>query len=163
MKKIFFIIPLFLQFASVQAQKYGTALGVRIARTDLGISLQQRFSDNATFEVLLCTDLKDHNATVLIEHHFPIVFKSINYYLGLGGHVGYLQDHGNYQGVDVLLGFEYKFPLIPLLISYDLKPEFHFNHEEWFQWNSAFSVRYVLVTQKEQKRNQKKKEKKRKK
>lgn len=159
-KKSIIILLAILSWIPAVSQKYGTAPGIRIARKDLGLTLEQRIADRATMEFLLCSDLEDHSATLLLAHHFPILFNSFNYYLGLGGHFGYLQKHGYYRGVDVVLGIEYKFPLIPLLISYDLKPEFHFDHKNWFEMNTAFSARYILISQKERKKQIKKKRKK---
>jgi hypothetical protein len=147
------LVFLFLLFSlTVSAQKYRTALGARIDRNDFGVSLQQKILERSTLEGIFAVGSRDATGTVLFERHFPILGKGFNYYLGGGAHVGTLKDHGTFYGGDVILGTELKLPIFPLLLSFDIKPAMHVNHEDWFDFASGFSLRYILVKEKKEKK-----------
>jgi hypothetical protein len=152
MKKYSFVFVLILISLSASAQKYRTAVGARLGRNDFGVSLQQKILERNTLEGIFAVGNRDATGTVLIEHHFPIMGKGFNYYLGAGGHVGTLKDHGAFFGGDVILGTELKLPIFPLLLSFDVKPAVHFYHEDWFDFASGFTLRYILVKEKKEKK-----------
>ncbi|MGV3503903.1 MAG: hypothetical protein ACO1O1_09345 [Adhaeribacter sp.] len=152
MKKYFLFLLLMLAGATASAQKYRTAVGVRLDRNDLGISLQQKILERNTLEGILTLGSREVAGTALFEHHFPLLGKSFNYYLGAGAHVGNLKDHGAFFGGDVILGTELKLPIFPLLLSFDIKPAVHVNHEDWFDFASGFTLRYILVKEKKEKK-----------
>jgi hypothetical protein len=52
----------------------------------------------------------------------------------------------------VILGTELKLPIFPLLLSFDIKPALHVNHEDWFDFASGFTLRYILVKEKKEKK-----------
>ncbi|MGV3639317.1 MAG: hypothetical protein ACO1NZ_02285 [Adhaeribacter sp.] len=146
---LFFLL---LTAATASAQKYRTAAGLRIDRNDFGISLQQKIMERNTLEGILALGSREVSGTALFEHHFPLLGKSFNYYLGAGAHVGNLKDHGAFFGGDVILGTELKLPIFPLLLSFDIKPAVHVNHEDWFDFASGFTLRYILVKEKKEKK-----------
>jgi hypothetical protein len=66
--------------------------------------------------------------------------------------VGNLKDRGAFYGGDLIVGTELKVPILPLVLALDLKPAFHVNHDEWGRMNGAFSIRYILVKEKKEKK-----------
>jgi hypothetical protein len=152
MQKYSLVFLFLLLSLSVSAQKYRTAIGARIGRDNFGVSLQQKILERSTLEGIFAVGSRDVTGTALFERHFPLLGKSFNYYLGAGAHVGSLKDHGAFFGGDVILGTELKLPLFPLLLSFDVKPAMHVNHEDWFDFASGFTLRYILVKEKKEKK-----------
>jgi hypothetical protein len=156
MKYIKIVALLLLAFLGlsplVWAQKYRTAVGVRVGKTDFGFTAQQKILERTTLEGIVGMGMREGRGTLLIEQHFPIVGKGFNYYLGAGGHVGTLKEYGNFYGLNAIAGVEMKLPLFPLVASVDVKPAVHVNHENWASVQGAFSVRYILVKEKKKER-----------
>lgn len=136
-----------------EAQKYRTAAGVRIESNRFGVTLQQKLHEQGTLEAIATVGTRDYSLTGLYEWHFPLLGKRFNYYLGAGAHIGNLKDSGTFTGGDAILGIEYKVNGLPFLLSADVKPAFHINHEDWVQLSSGVSVRYVLVKEKKVKKS----------
>jgi hypothetical protein len=151
MKKIGVCLGLVLAFHTVKAQKYITAAGVRISQDQIGLTIQQRTFPKTTIEGIGSVGSREYSGTVLIEQHFPIISKGLNYYLGGGGHIGKIKDRGTFYGGDLILGAEFKIPFLPVTISGDLKPAFHTNHDDWFNLGSGFSLRAILIKEKKKK------------
>lgn len=150
-----FCVTLLLVFVfqfSVQAQKYRTAAGIRIGRNDFGLTAQQKLFKQTTLEGIAAFGGREVSATGLIEQHFPVLGKGFNVYLGAGAHIGHLKDHGGFYGADLLAGAELKVPIVPFVVSIDLKPAFHINHEEWGGIAGGLSIRYILVKEKKEKK-----------
>lgn len=135
------------------AQKYRTALGPRFESDKFGLSLQQKLNERGTLEVIGAVGEREVIGTAMYEWHFPLLGERFNYYIGAGGHVGNLKDKGVFTGADAILGLEYKVNGLPFLLSADIKPAFHVNHENWIDLSSGVSVRYVLVKEKKKKRS----------
>ncbi len=153
-KKVLFTIALLCGVCMAgMAQKYRTAAGVRIESDRFGVTLQQKLHDQGTLEGIATVGARDYSVTGLYEWHFPILGKRFNYYLGAGAHIGNLKDKGVFTGGDGILGVEYKVNGLPFLLSADIKPAFHINHEDWIQLSSGISVRYVLVKEKKEKKS----------
>lgn len=142
----------FLVSLSVAAQKYRTAAGLRIGRTDFGGTVQQKLVESITAEGILTLGTREATATVLLQKHYPIIGEGFNYYIGGGAHVGHLKDRGAFYGGDVMLGTEVKLPLLPLLLSLDVKPAVHVNHTDWFDVAGGLSLRYIIIKEKEKKK-----------
>ena len=153
MKKIFLGLGLILAFNAAQAQKYRTALGVRASRNQLGLTVQQLILPKSTIEVIASAGSNEYSGTALFEHHFPILGRGFNYYLGAGAHLGDKKDFGKFYGADLITGLELKTPLLPFTISADLKPAFHVNHGDWFTFGGGISARFILVKEKKKKFN----------
>ena len=135
-----------------EAQKYRTAAGVRIESDRFGATLQQKVGERTTIEAIGTVGSREYSGTALYEWHFPLLGKRLNYYMGAGAHIGNLKDSGVFTGGDAILGIEYKVNGLPFLLSADVKPAFHINHEDWIQLSSGISVRYVLVKEKKEKK-----------
>lgn len=136
-----------------EAQKYRTAAGVRIESDRFGVTLQQKLHERGTVEAIATAGSRDYSLTGLYERHYPLLGKRFNYYLGAGAHIGNLKDRGVFTGGDVILGVEYKVNGLPFLLSADVKPAFHINHDDWIQLSSGISVRYVLIKEKKVKKS----------
>ncbi|GAB2946984.1 hypothetical protein GCM10027048_10000 [Hymenobacter coalescens] len=130
------------------AQKYRTAVGLRLGSGNYGITAQQRIFEKTTLEGIALLRPREVTGTLLLERHFPILGPSLNYYFGAGGHAGRHKDFGAVGGFDALVGAEWKLPVVPFLIGVDFKPSVELNNEEWFRFPTAVSVRYVLIKEK---------------
>lgn len=134
------------------AQKYRTAAGVRLESDRFGVTLQQKLHDRGTLEGIVQIGSREYSGTALYEWHFPMLGKRFNYYLGGGAHIGNLKDSGVFTGLDGILGIEYKVNGLPFLLSADVKPALHFNHDDWVHLSSGVSIRYVLLKEKKEKK-----------
>ena len=143
------------------AQRYNTALGARIDRSMLGITAKQRVFKTVAVEGILAGNTEAMIGTVLLEKHYPIVGRGLSAYMGGGVHLGGAESGGTILGPDIILGAEFKLPFMPLLLSADLKPAYHFrtvSNEETgisrINFSTAISVRYVIgkETSKDRKR-----------
>lgn len=154
MKRIFVLTSLLLGLSVMSyAQKYRTAVGPRIESDRFGVSLQQKLHERGTLEAIAAIGAREYSGTALYEWHFPLLGKRFNYYVGAGGHVGNLKDYGVFTGADVILGIEYKVNGLPFLLSADVKPAVHINHEDWINLSSGVSVRYVILKEKKEKKS----------
>ena len=153
-RKLLVIICLLCGVSVVShAQKYRTAAGVRIESDKFGVSLQQKLLEQSTLEAIVAVGAREYSGTALYEWHFPLLGKRFNYYLGAGAHVGNLKDNGVFTGADAILGIEYKVNGLPFLLSVDVKPAVHINHEDWVNLSSGVSVRYVILKEKKEKKS----------
>lgn len=135
------------------AQKYRTAVGPRIESNKIGASVQQRIGERSTLEGIAAIGTREYSGTLLYEWHKPLLGERFNYYLGAGAHLGRLKDYGVFTGGDVILGVEYKVNGLPFLLSADIKPAVHINHEDWINLSSGISIRYVVLKEKPKKRS----------
>ncbi|MGI4834962.1 MAG: hypothetical protein ACRYFK_16030 [Janthinobacterium lividum] len=131
------------------AQKYDTALGVRLGGNNYGLTLQQRLASRLTLEGIAGLGQREYSGTVLAEYHFGILGPSLNYYFGAGGHLGHNKDTGGYSGLDALMGVEYKVAFLPIALSFDFKPTLEFSGDDYARFPTAFSIRYVLIKRKD--------------
>ncbi|MDX5444122.1 MAG: hypothetical protein LPJ89_10110 [Hymenobacteraceae bacterium] len=153
MQKLFFSVVIILGISlPAAAQKYRTAAGVRISRQSFGLTLQQKLWEKTTLEAIGAVKSNEVSATTLLEYHRPLLGKRFNYYLGGGAHIGHLKDNGTFYGADAILGVEYKLNFFPILVSADVKPAFHINHTDWFNFGGAISARYVILKEKPKKK-----------
>jgi len=147
--RVLFFSLFVIQFS--YAQSYFTAGGARLG-TDLGLTFQQRFLKHTTGEFIFQSSLlrEELMLTGLLEHHFPIITKRLNFYFGAGFHKGFGTDntraYNSPYGMSVIAGAE--FTVARFVISYDYKPAFNFSGGEnsWYS-QSGISIRYVLVKQ----------------
>lgn len=126
------------------AQKYRTAAGLRLG-SPYGITVQQTVASRVTLEGIAGLASREVTGTVLGEYHFGILGRSLNYYLGAGGHLGNNKDTGRFGGFDAVVGIEYKIAFLPIVLSYDFKPSVEINGDDWARFPTAFSVRYVFI------------------
>ena len=139
---------LLLAIRPAAAQKYNTALGVRLGDNNYGITLQQRVASRVTIEAIAGLGQREYSGTVLGQYHFGILGPSLNYYFGAGGHVGHNKDTGDFGGLDGIVGVEYKVAFLPVALSFDFKPTFEFKGADYGRFPTAFSIRYVLIKRK---------------
>ena len=133
---------------SALAQKYRTAAGIRAGGGTYGITIQQLVLPKTTLEGLAMLSPRERSATVLAERHFGILGPSLNYSFGAGAHVGAHKDDGNFWGLDGIVGAEYKIPFARVVLAVDFKPTVEFNSADWNRFPTAFSVRYIILKQK---------------
>lgn len=174
---LIFLICFLLNGFHANAQRYGTALGLRLGNSDInrtvGLSLQQRVMERITVEGILQTDFsRNTTLSVLAQKHHPIISKRFNYYYGGGLSFGneesfvknpstkeIIHTYGNATtGVDLIAGIE--MTLANAVISLDYKPNINLvGREEFYRGQVGLSVRTVLVKSKEQKKKQRQRQK----
>lgn len=142
------VVVLGLLSYSASAQKYRTAVGARLGVGNSGLTVQQRLGEKATLEGLALFRDREVTGTLLLERHYHILGPSLNYYFGVGGHVGGHEDYGTVGGADALVGAEWKLPLVPFVVSFDFKPSLELNNDERMRFPTALSLRYVLIKEK---------------
>ena len=157
MKKTFLLIILlsFVGFGALQAQDYGTGIGIRGGLAQ-GITVKHFISSTNALEGIVST--RDHGwaITGLYEIHAdPFKISELKVFYGAGAHIGWWYDSdapwadagSEYTiiGIDAILGLEYSFDEIPISISIDWKPAFHLIGitEGWFD-GGGISVRYIF-------------------
>jgi hypothetical protein len=133
---------------SAAAQKYNTAAGVRLGGGNYGITVQQRVASRVTIEGIAGLREREYSGTVLGEYHFGILGPSLNYYFGAGGHLGHNKDTGDFGGFDGIVGVEYKVAFLPIALSFDFKPSYEINSDDYARFPTAFSIRYVFAKRK---------------
>ena len=164
MRIFIFLFVLFQTCAySLFAQKYGTATGIRFGDKRFGVSVRQQMLKRTTAELMFEFSPDEVQGTILPKYHFPILGKGLNLYVGAGVHLGSLKDFGVTYGVDAMVGLEMKLPAIPITISADFKPGYHFRHEDWFELPGAVSIHYIISKDTRKKRVKARKKRKRRK
>lgn len=174
---LIFLICFLLNGIQADAQRYGTALGLRLGNSDInrtiGVSLQQRVKERITIEGIVQTDFsRNTTLSVLAQKHHPIISKRFNYYYGgglsFGSEESFVKNpstkeinhtYGNATtGVDLIAGVE--MTLANAVISLDYKPNINLvGREEFYRGQVGLSVRTVLVKSKEQKKKQRQRQK----
>ena len=100
---------------------------------------------------------------MLPKYHLPITGAGFNLFFGAGMHVGQLKEFGTTYGYDLMAGIEWKLPALPVVISADVKPAYHINHRDWFDFPAAVSVHYVIAHETKDKRKKDRKRRKKRK
>ena len=145
------IIPLALTLLTAAAappaaaQKYLTAGGVRSGGGSYGLTVQQLVLPKTTLEGLAMLAPRERSATLLAEQHFGILGPSLNYFFGVGGHIGRHRDDGPFYGFDGIIGAEYKIAFLPFVLALDFKPTIEYGSADWNRFPTAFSVRYIFI------------------
>ncbi|WP_425638702.1 hypothetical protein ACPUEN_04000 [Algoriphagus yeomjeoni] len=159
-----------------QAQRYGTAVGLRFGNSNqyrtVGLTAQQRITKRLSIEGIVQSDFKlNTTLSVLLEKHHPIISKRFNYYYGAGASFGveesFVKDEENKQithtygnttaGIDLIGGLE--LTVLNTVISLDYKPNINLvGREEFYRGQVGISARMVLVKSKEQKKKQRQKQ-----
>ncbi|SFT52962.1 hypothetical protein SAMN04489724_1170 [Algoriphagus locisalis] len=165
-------ILFFVSLSIAQAQRYGTAVGLRFGNNNqyrtVGLTAQQRITKRLSIEGIIQSDFKlNTTLSVLMEKHHPIISKRFNYYYGAGPSIGVeesfvkdpesmqvLHTYGNGTvGLDLLGGLE--LTVLNTVISVDYKPNINLvGREEFYRGQMGISARMVLVKSKEQKKKQ---------
>lgn len=118
--------------------EYKNGIGIRAGGTS-GITFKHFFSSYSAVEGILGLWPNAFGITALYERHAPTGAAGLKFYYGGGGHITGETNHYYYRrhrdeyvyryghnglgiGIDGILGIEYKIPVIPFAISFDLKP-----------------------------------------
>ncbi len=143
---------------------YQTAVGLRVNPWLVGGTIKHFISGPHAIEGLITTNVSNRRNvtfTGLYEYHIaPFPKPEFHLYFGGGAHVGiydrrdYYNDDWNRHGdgtyvtpgLDGIVGIEYKFKKIPLVVSGDLKPYFNFTGGTHFVGEEigGASVRYTF-------------------
>jgi hypothetical protein len=156
MKKLLIVSALIIFFGlKVNAQEYKTSLGLR-AGLPYGVTIKHFFGKSNAVEGILASRWQGFVVTALLENeHWTGNYPGLNWFWGLGAHVGFWdagnnpnlskQYSGSVIGVDGILGLEYTFDEIPLNLSLDLLPTVNLTGSTgWGGINGALSIRYVF-------------------
>jgi hypothetical protein len=157
MKKLIFALTLFLATSvAVKAQDYSTGIGVRGGLSS-GLTVKHFIGSNKAIEGLLSSRWRGFHITGLYEIHARAFdTPRLNWYYGVGGHVGFWDDYDRHPwfdddgahtvvGVDGIIGIEYNIVDIPFNISLDWKPSIDIIGD-FYPWADevALSIRYIF-------------------
>lgn len=157
MKKIFLVTILlsFFGFNTLQAQDYGTGIGIRGGPAQ-GITVKHFISSTSALEGILSTRWHGWAVTGLYEIHAePFKLRELKVYYGAGAHIGWWYDTDaswadagieyTIIGIDAILGLEYAFNEIPISVSLDWKPAFNLiGYTGVWLGGGGISVRYIF-------------------
>lgn len=137
---------------------YTTGIGLRGGNAS-GLTVKHFIRSDAAIEGIISTSFRYRGTvvTVLYEKHAQAFNASgLQWYYGLGGHVGFYNGHDYYSrghrryndnvfgvGIDGILGLEYYIRDIPFTVGADIKPYLNLPAGGGF-WNAALHVRYVF-------------------
>lgn len=156
---VFLLTVFLLSVVSGNAQDYKTGIGIR-GGPGYGLTVKHFVSPESALEAIVSPLWGGFLFTGLYEKHARVFnAKGLNYYGGIGGHVGYWNYENNYQsnnpwfdnrqknvvgGIDLVLGIEYTFSFIPFTAAVDWKPMLNLINDGslWFD-DVAFSLRFV--------------------
>lgn len=142
MKKIFIIAALMLGFAfAVAAQP--RAIGARLG-SDLELSYQHGFGSNF-LEADLGLGLAFHAVDLTLAYDFSLLPGSdFNIYVGPAVNLFAITETngGIGAGIGAQLGLEYSFPSVPINLSLDWRPLYHFGGYGAYWAGAALGIRY---------------------
>jgi hypothetical protein len=152
MRKRLFISFLMLTITAMAfSQDYTRAIGLRFG-SSVGASYRQFLNPGTAIEGILDLDIlhKDHmkiKVTGIYQFHRNINVDGLSYYFGPGASAGiYVGDSSGFlMAIDGMLGLEYKFPNIPLALSFDWNPKVQIITNAGFKPdNFGLTVRFTL-------------------
>lgn len=147
------------QFA--EAQNYKTGVGLRAGWSN-GLTVKHFMKQGVAIEGILTTRWRGFLVTGLFEKHGRLKVNELQWFVGLGGHIGFWNegwrkgsknhpwfdnDKDTYTaiGLDAIIGLEYAFKEIPFSLSLDWKPVINLSGGNGF-WGdeAAISIRYTF-------------------
>lgn len=144
-----------------QAQDYHTAIGLRGGLSN-GLTIKHFTSSTVAIEGIIATRWNGINVTGLYEKHMRAISTApLNFYYGLGAHIGTWNGRYTYKdkyyrwgeryerytvvGIDAILGLEYTFKEIPFNIGIDWKPAYNIiGYQGWWADEGAISLRFTF-------------------
>ncbi len=146
---------------TLTAQSYRTSAGLRFdSDKALGITIQQKIYENYTLEGLVLTNTNNGSTStaLFVEQHQKFLFKNFNIYFGVGLHKTWLdsdkvetEEKGG-SGPAGIVGIEASMGRFNF--SWDVQPKANvWGGERFFNMNSGFSIRYIIVKKKKKKIN----------
>ena len=148
-RAIILLVAVILFSISSKAQNggsYHTALGVRLGSSvpaiKNGVTLKHFFGKNAIEAIL---SFGDGTALCgLYEVHKPITTENLKWFIGAGGYISWNNATNNF-GAAGIIGLDYKFPVIPLNLTLDWKPELNLVSKIGFEASGVgFSARFTF-------------------
>lgn len=149
---------------SINSYEYRNALGLRAGETT-GFTYKHKFNRASAFEAILGANPYFIGVTGLYENYFNTGTSGLNLYFGGGAHINsgnssyreyYWYRNNEYIivrrsnataiGIDGIFGIEYKFNLIPLAISSDIKPFIEGNNygDTYFTLDPSIGVKFTF-------------------
>ena len=150
MKKIIVLLICITSFSiSLKAQdgeSYRNAVGVRLGSSvpaiKNGVTFKHFFGNNAVEAILSFGD--GTALCALYEIHKPIATANLKWFIGAGGYIGFSNKTNNI-GAAGIIGLDYKFPVLPLNLSLDWKPELNLVSKIGFEASGiGFSARFTF-------------------
>ena len=157
-----FIIAVIFICVNVNAQDYGTGIGVRGGLWS-GLTVKHFVKETMAIEGILSYGYRGYQITGLFEVHGKAFEpEGLYFYYGGGVHFGTYSGRGYYNwwatnyvsnmvalGIDGILGLEYQIPTTPLVGGIDIKPyiQARFPGNSFFPRNyfdTAISLRYTF-------------------
>jgi len=139
-----------------KGQTYDQGIGLRGGVTS-GITYKNFVGESAALDLIVGFQYDGLQVHGLYEIHTQAFGqKGLNWYYGVGGHVGFYSDdydppyddydHGSEPvfGVDGILGIEYKIQEIPFTIGVDIKPFLEFTDPGLYFWDAGLTVRFTF-------------------
>lgn len=135
-RKLLIVTLLVAMTSTISAQNYRTGIGARVGFFN-GLTVKHFVNQNNAVEGILNFRWDGVIITGLYEWQNPLPnAQGFEYYLGLGGHIGFFDDYewdddddddsATIVGLDLIIGLEYTFPTAPFTIGLDYKPAFNF-------------------------------------
>lgn len=119
------ILSALLPAASLKAQDYRFALGVRLSNSSptLNNSVSGKYfiTDKSAVEGLVSFGSR-FGMGALLEIHKPLNVQGLRWFYGAGAYLGF-EDGDTYLGPTGAIGLDYKFANAPINLSLDWKPE----------------------------------------
>lgn len=137
LRKFLIVAVLVAMTSTIGAQNYRTGIGARVGFFN-GLTVKHFVNRNNAVEGILNFRWDGVIITGLYEWQNPLPnAQGFEYYLGLGGHIGFFDDYewddddddddsATIVGLDLIIGLEYTFPRAPFTIGLDYKPAFNF-------------------------------------
>jgi hypothetical protein len=147
-KPIFFLLFLFSLSRPVFSQVYVRSSGIRLDETSIGLTMVQRIFKSVTVEGIIDFRQKEFGVALVPRVHTKILGRRLNAFIGFGAQTGMVKVNESkiqpYWGLGGMIGLEYKFNLIPIHISYDIRPLVQLDgHPDLFGIQSSFAIRIV--------------------
>ena len=161
MKKIGVVLLFLLSAQLLCAQKYGASIGARFGDQRYGMGFRHRIVKSFSVEAMGELAPQLMQLSIYPKYHLPLLGEGLNLYFGVGGHIGQQKEVGNVYGYGFMTGLEWKLPVVPLVVSADIKPSYYVEGSDWFEFPAAVSVHYVLskATKEERKKAREKRRK----
>lgn len=140
------LLLLFIIIASLNAQEYKNAIGLRFSSSDAvvnhSLTFKHFFKERTAVEGLV-SFVKPYAIGVLIEQYQPLTTTTFTWFWGAGIYAGFA-DKQNF-GAQGILGLDLKIPQAPVNISLDWKPELNLVKEVFFEPASiGISARFTF-------------------
>jgi len=153
-KKSIFILSFFFCSFGLSAQAYKSAVGVK-AGDALFASYKTFLSEKLAFELyggpVLISDV-DLMGAAVIQLHFPIgSVENLTWFAGGGPNFsifnrGFGASSNARLGITTIGGADYKFKTLPLNVSADIAPTYHFGNSAFYNFRiyGTVAARYVF-------------------